>query len=49
MNKIFKVIWSKTAGRLVVVSELSKSEGKATSQTDQRGDVCGNIQGGGKL
>ncbi|HGO5854345.1 TPA: YadA-like family protein [Mannheimia haemolytica] len=31
MNKIFKVIWSKTTNELVVVSELASSRGKAKS------------------
>lgn len=35
MNKIFKVIWNHTAQRFVVVSELTKSNGKSSS-TDNR-------------
>ena len=31
MNKIFKVIWSKTLQRLVVTSELSRGHAKASS------------------
>ncbi len=31
MNKIYKVIWSKTKGCYVVVSEIAKREGKAAS------------------
>ncbi|MDO9857758.1 YadA-like family protein [Glaesserella parasuis] len=36
MNKIFKVIFNKTTGQFVVVSELSKAKGKASSSTDER-------------
>ncbi|MDO9766490.1 YadA-like family protein [Glaesserella parasuis] len=36
MNKIFKVIFNKTTGQFVVVSELSKAKGKASSSTDKR-------------
>ena len=36
MNKIFKIIWNKTTQRLEVVSELAKSQGKATVSTDKR-------------
>lgn len=36
MNKIFKIIWNKTTQRLEVVSELAKSQGKATASTDKR-------------
>ncbi|WP_150538666.1 YadA-like family protein [Actinobacillus vicugnae] len=36
MNKIFKVIWSHTSQSLVVVSELTKSNGKSASSTDER-------------
>lgn len=36
MNKIFKVIWNHTAQRFVVVSELTKSNGKSSSTTDNR-------------
>ncbi|MDY5421300.1 YadA-like family protein [Actinobacillus porcinus] len=39
MNKIFKVIFNKTTGKLVVVSELAKAEGKAKSQTDERSSL----------
>lgn len=31
MNKIYKVIWSKTKGCYVVASEFAKREGKASS------------------
>lgn len=31
MNKIYKVIWSKTKGCYVVASEFAKREGKAAS------------------
>ena len=36
MNKIFKIIWNNTTQRLEVVSELAKSQGKATASTDKR-------------
>ena len=36
MNKIFKIIWNKTTQRLEVVSELAKSQGKATASADKR-------------
>lgn len=36
MNKIFKVIFNKSIGKLVVASELSKSNGKSSSSTDER-------------
>ena len=36
MNKIFKIIWNKTTQRLEVVSELAKSQGKATASADNR-------------
>ena len=36
MNKIFKVIWNHTAQRFDVVSELTKSNGKSSSTTDNR-------------
>lgn len=36
MNKIFKVIWNHTAQRFVVTSELTKSNGKSSSSTDNR-------------
>ncbi|RZG77914.1 hypothetical protein EXE10_18765, partial [Acinetobacter sp. WCHAc060033] len=37
MNKIFKKIWSKTQGCMVVVSENAKSEGKNNTTT---GIIC---------
>ncbi|MFY1028024.1 ESPR domain-containing protein [Actinobacillus seminis] len=49
MNNIFKVIWSKATGQPVVVSELSKSNGKVTSQTDKHTNTCDNIQGRGNF
>lgn len=36
MNKIFKVIWNHTAQRFDVVSELTKSNGKSSSNVDNR-------------
>ena len=36
MNKIFKIIWNKATQRLEVVSELAKSQGKATASADKR-------------
>lgn len=36
MNKIFKVIWNHTTQRFDVVSELTRSKGKSSSQTDKR-------------
>ncbi|VTU07193.1 autotransporter adhesin [Actinobacillus porcinus] len=36
MNKIFKVIWNHAAQRFVVASELTKSNGKSSSTTDNR-------------
>ncbi|EER45928.1 autotransporter adhesin, partial [Actinobacillus minor NM305] len=36
MNKIFKVIWNHAAQRFDVVSELTKSNGKSSSTTDNR-------------
>ncbi|WP_290438346.1 ESPR-type extended signal peptide-containing protein, partial [Haemophilus quentini] len=39
MNKIFKIIWNKTTQRLEVVSELAKSQGKATVSTDKRSPI----------
>ncbi|MDD7544838.1 ESPR-type extended signal peptide-containing protein, partial [Actinobacillus porcinus] len=36
MNKIFKVIWNHAAQRFVVTSELTKSNGKSSSSTDNR-------------
>ena len=42
MNKIFKVIFNRATGKLVVVSELTKSNGKAASQTDERSQPSGS-------
>lgn len=39
MNKIFKVIFNRATGKTVVVSELTKSHGKAASSTDERSAV----------
>ena len=39
MNKIFKIIWNKTTQRLEVVSELAKSQGKATASADNRASL----------
>lgn len=39
MNKIFKVIFNKSIGKLVVASELSKSNGKSSSSTDERENI----------
>ncbi|WP_294088678.1 YadA-like family protein [uncultured Actinobacillus sp.] len=36
MNKIFKVIWNHATQTFVVVSELTKSNGKSSSTTDSR-------------
>ena len=43
MNKIFKIIWNKTTQRLEVVSELAKSQGKATASTDKRAEVTSAV------
>lgn len=41
MNKIFRVIWNKTLGRLVVTSELAKGECKASSSgKNEKGQVA---------
>ncbi|MEG9533155.1 YadA-like family protein [Mannheimia indoligenes] len=37
MNKIFKVIFNRTTQKMEVVSELARSQGKATASTDERG------------
>ena len=39
MNKIFKVIFNRATGKTVVVSELTKANGKSASQTDERARV----------
>ena len=39
MNKIFKVIFNRATGKAVVVSELTKANGKSASQTDERASV----------
>ncbi|WP_256856116.1 ESPR-type extended signal peptide-containing protein, partial [Rodentibacter ratti] len=36
MNKVFKIIFNKKLGDFVVVSELAASNGKSTSQADER-------------
>ena len=43
MNKIFKIIWNKTTQRLEVVSELTKSQGKATASADNRVKVSSTV------
>ena len=43
MNKIFKIIWNKTTQRLEVVSELAKSQGKATASADNRVEVASAV------
>lgn len=44
MNKIFKIIWNKTTQRLEVVSELAKSQGKATASADNRVEVSSSTK-----
>ena len=44
MNKIFKIIWNKTTQRLEVVSELAKSQGKATASADNRIEVSSSTK-----
>lgn len=39
MNKIFKVVYNKATGRYEVVSELAKTEGKASSSTLQNKSI----------
>ncbi|MEG9499529.1 YadA-like family protein [Mannheimia indoligenes] len=39
MNKIFKVIFNRTTQKMEVVSELAKSQGKAASSIDERGEI----------
>ena len=41
MNKIFKVIWSKTKNCYVVASELAKVHSKVSSKGISRTLVCG--------
>lgn len=36
MNKIYKVIWNKTRGMYMVVSELAKSQSKGSGSVDTR-------------
>ena len=36
MNKIYKVIWNKTRGMYMVVSELAKSQSKGSGSVDKR-------------
>ena len=36
MNKIFKVIWSKTKNSYVVVSEIAKHSGKCSSSLNKK-------------
>lgn len=49
MNKIFKIIWNKTTQRLEVVSELAKSQGKATTNADNRASLNDTNAKGFKL
>ena len=49
MNKIFKIIWNKTTQRLEVVSELAKSQGKATASADKRESLNDSSLKGFKL
>ena len=44
MNKIFKIIWNKTTQRLEVVSELAKSQGKATASADNRIEISSSTK-----
>ncbi|EXI62393.1 hypothetical protein MHD_08245 [Mannheimia granulomatis] len=39
MNKIFKVIFNRTTQKMEVVSELARSQGKASASTDERGGI----------
>ena len=36
MNKIFKVVWSKTKNSYVVVSEIAKRNGKCSSSLNKK-------------
>ena len=41
MNKIYKVIWSKTRNCYVAVSELAKNHGKGNVRSEKRGIAKG--------
>ena len=41
MNKIYKVIWSKTSNCYVAVSELARNHGKGNVRSEKRGMVKG--------
>ncbi|MFZ7217510.1 ESPR-type extended signal peptide-containing protein, partial [Avibacterium avium] len=43
MNKIFKIIWSKTLNQLVVTSELSRGESKASSTETAQKERSGKV------
>lgn len=47
MNHIFRIIFDKTKGMFVVVSELTKSHGKAKSEKQGAFQVVQNTVGGG--
>ncbi|WKS98890.1 ESPR domain-containing protein [Gallibacterium salpingitidis] len=47
MNHIFRVIFDKTRGVFVAVSELTKSHGKVKSEKQQNVDLTSGILGGG--
>ncbi|WKS98936.1 ESPR domain-containing protein [Gallibacterium salpingitidis] len=49
MNHIFRVIFDKTRGIFVAVSELTKSHGKEKSEKQQSRDVVTNMLGGGEF
>ncbi|WP_082990941.1 ESPR domain-containing protein [Gallibacterium salpingitidis] len=49
MNHIFRVIFDKTRGIFVAVSELTKSHGKEKSEKQQSRDVVTNMLGGGGI
>ena len=36
MNKIFKVVWSKTKNSYIVVSEIAKRNGKGSSSLNKK-------------
>ena len=50
MNKIFKVVWSKTKNSYVVVSEIAKRNGTTVQKLRKLNGLKGNnIQAGKKL
>lgn len=49
MNHIFRVIFDRTRGIFVAVSELTKSHGKAKSEKQENVDLASGILGGGIL